>query len=166
MVMRPASSNSSLRSFDRTSAVLTPRRSSSSSVSRISAPRGTASLSPSRLTNPRDVESLDVQRPAARGQVAAEAAQEVVVAAAAADRGAERRVVDLEDRARVVAERVDQPQIEDHALGRRGLEPVIHGPELSRLGHPVEHLGAPAQLWHAQQLVVAVDGNLALEPDA
>ena len=42
IVMSPASSNSSLRSLARTSAVSTPSRSSRSSVSRMSAPRGTA----------------------------------------------------------------------------------------------------------------------------
>src|SRR4051812_47601664 len=122
IVTMPASSNSSLRSLARTSAVSTPSRSSRSSVSPSSEPRGTARRRPSRLIAPsprapssaladaRDVQALDVQRPPAGGQVTPEAAEEVVVAPAPAQRGAERGVVDLEHRAGVVAERVDQTE--------------------------------------------------------
>ena len=41
--------------------------------------------------------ALDVERPAAGGQLAAEAPEQVVIAPAAAERRAERGVVDLED---------------------------------------------------------------------
>ena len=59
------------------------------------------------------------EREADGGQVAPEAPEQVVVAAAAADRRAERGVVDLEDRARVVAELRTQAEVEDHPLRRR-----------------------------------------------
>ena len=50
------------------------------------------------------VHALDLERPAHGGQRAPEAPEQVVVAAAAAERHAERPASDLEDRARVVAE--------------------------------------------------------------
>ena len=55
------------------------------------------------------------------GQRRAEAADQVVVAAAAAEREAHRRVVDLEDRARVVAELAHEAEVEDHAVGHPAL---------------------------------------------
>ena len=54
------------------------------------------------------------------GSGAAEAPEQLVVATAAADRRAERGVVDLEYRAGVVADRAHQPEVEDHALGDSG----------------------------------------------
>ena len=65
-----------------------------------------------------DVQALEVEREAGRGQRAAEAAHQLVVAAAAAEDVAERRVVDLEDRAGVVAEVAQQAEV-DAGPGRR-----------------------------------------------
>src|SRR6202000_1072477 len=116
----------------RRGAVSTPAASSRSSVSPKSAPRGTASVSgPSGgldpptcpgpldigsrpLASPRlllhlgDVDALQVEGEAGRGQGEAELGEEAVVAAAAAQHVAHRRVVDLEDRAAVVAEVAQQ----------------------------------------------------------
>ena len=64
-----------------------------------------------------DVDALEVEREARRGQRAAEAAHELVVAAAAAEDVAERRVVDLEDRAGVVAEVAQQAEVEPDPVG-------------------------------------------------
>ena len=109
--------------------------------------------------------ALHVQRPAAGGQVAAVAAEQVVVAPAAADRGAERRVVDLEHGAGVVVEVADQAEVEDHPLRDLGRQQVVHGAQLAGLRDPLEHLDAAAQLRHAQQLLVPVRLDLALEAD-
>ena len=98
----------------------------------------------------RDVEALDVEREADRGQRPPERAEQLVVAAAAADRHPVGGVVDLEHRARVVAEVAHQAEIEDHA---RGHAPATAGVDLSHTadcvvqpaGEPVEHLGAAAR---------------------
>src|SRR4051794_7827939 len=116
MVTMPASSKSSLRSLPRTSAVSMPRSSSSSSVSASSAPRGTAMVRPYGFTcrAPRpegDVQRVEADPEADGGQRAAEAPQQLVVAPAAAHRLAERRVVDLEHRARVVAQAPDEAEV-------------------------------------------------------
>ena len=88
-------------------------------------PRGTAMVSPfsptARLARPspdqRDVQPLDVRAPSRRPAAARpKRAEQVVVAPAAAERHAERAVVDLEDRARVVAQRPRQAEVEDHPL--------------------------------------------------
>ena len=65
----------------------------------------------------RDVQALEVEREAGRRQRAAEAAHELVVAPAAAEDVAERRVVDLEDRAGVVAEVAQQAEVELDPVG-------------------------------------------------
>src|SRR3954453_10120102 len=197
MVTIPTSPNSSRRSLARTSAVSTPSVSRTSSVSRMSAPRGTAMVSPFRptacpsawpplrrsppplpsgvLPDERDVDALDVERPAARRQLAPEAAEQVVVAAAAAERHAERAVVDLEDRARVVAQRARHPEVEDDPPGRPGREPLVQAPQAAhRVGRrprgQVEHLRAAAELRQAQEQVRglvphAQAAHLAREPD-
>ena len=64
-----------------------------------------------------DVQALQVEREAGRRQRAAEAAHQLVVAAAAAEDVAERRVVDLEDRAGVVAEVAQQAEVEADPVG-------------------------------------------------
>ena len=69
----------------------------------------------------RHVHALDVERHAAGGQRPAEAAEQVVVAAAAAEREAHGRVVDLEHRARVVAELAHEAEVEDHPVGHAAL---------------------------------------------
>src|SRR5215216_7067303 len=96
MVTMPTSANSSLRSFARTSDVSIPRPSSRSSVPSKRAPRGTAIVSRSLIRAPprgsserllrglRQVHALYVEREPAGGQVAAEAADQLVVAPAAA----------------------------------------------------------------------------------
>ena len=109
-------------------AVSMPRPSSASSVSPNSAPRGTAMVRPKRFTRRSSPASARCRRstPSAKptaGSVAAEAPEQVVVAPAAADRRAERRVVDVEHGARVVAEPARQPEVDDDARGdarRRG----------------------------------------------
>src|SRR4051812_11379606 len=118
MVTSPCSANSSLRSLDRTSAVSIPTASRRSSVSVRSAPRGTAMVSSAGTPLPREslVDALDLERPADRGERTAEAPEQLVVAAAPAQRDAELGVEDLEDRARVVAEVAQQPEVEDHAV--------------------------------------------------
>src|SRR3954451_13092710 len=99
----PDSGNSSFRSLARTSAVSIPSESRQSSVSRISAPRGTAMVSSAMsLPHQRHVHALDFEAPADCRQRAPDAPEQVFVAAAAPERDAEGRVVDLEDRAGVV----------------------------------------------------------------
>src|SRR3954447_11519099 len=107
IVTIPASSNSSLRSFARTSAVSKPSRSSRSSVSASSAPRGTATvrLTSAALPDASGVQPLAVEREPAGRQLAPEAPEQVVVAPAAADRRPQGGVVDLPYRAGVVAQR-------------------------------------------------------------
>ena len=93
----PTSSNSSLRSLARTSAVSTP--SASSSVERLAHQRAARDgdgeggrAHAALLAGEREVQPVDAEREADGGQVAAEAAEQVVVAPAAAERRAERRV--------------------------------------------------------------------------
>ena len=141
-----------------------------------SAPRGTAIVSPAALTDAspagdraqlgqraraallageRDVQASRLQREADRRQAAPEAAEQLVVAPAAADRRAERGVVDLEYGARVVADVAHQPEIEDHARGDARLEQLVHsahaGDSLGgRLRRVRQHLRAAAALGHAR----------------
>src|SRR3954452_21137909 len=178
------SPNRSLRSLEQNSAVSRPIASRRSSVSRSSAPRGTAIVRPSPLTGrplrpdgrtaPQshpplalfpgqgDVQPVDRQREADSGQWAAKAAEQVVVAPAAAERRAERRVVDVEDRARVVAEVANEAEVEDHARGDLRREQLVPAPQSrQRIGErafsAVEHIWPAAQLWHPQeQLGVAL----------
>ena len=127
------------------------------------------------LTDERDVEPFHIQRPARRRQIAPEPAQQVVVAPAAAQRHAERAVVDLEDRAGVVAERARQPEVEDHALGRARRQPLLEGAQAAddlggRALEPVEHLGPAAQLRCAQERLRGLlpqpqRSNLTLQAD-
>src|SRR5207302_8356487 len=96
-------------------------------------------------------------------QRAAEAPQQIVVAAAAADRGAEGRVVDVEHGARVVADVAHEPEVEDHALGGGGLEQIVDalqsGHSLLRRGGQVrEDLGTAASLGNLEQQVGRVGG--------
>ena len=63
-----------------------------------------------------DVHPFQVEGEAGGRQLAAEAPEQPVVAAAAAEDVAERRVVDLEDRAGVVAEVAQQAQVELNAV--------------------------------------------------
>ena len=103
-----------------------PARSSRSSVPSKSAPRGTAIISllahrERLLGGLRLVHALDVERDPARRERAAEAPDQLVVAPAAAEREAHRRVVDLEHGARVVAELAHEAEVEDHALGHAAL---------------------------------------------
>ena len=81
------------------------------------------------LARERDVQPVDAQRKTDRGQLAPEPAEQVVVATAAADRRAERGVVDLEDRAGVVADVAHEAEIEDHPLGHAGFEQLVHQPQ-------------------------------------
>ncbi len=111
---------------------------------------------------------LDGQREPDGGQRAAEAAQQLVVAPAAAQRGADPGRVDLEDRARVVAELAGQAEIEDHAVAHARRQQLDHRGELrARLaGQPVQHLRAAAQQRHARDpLVQAQAAHLALQAD-
>ena len=65
--------------------------------------------------------ALEVEREAGGRQRPAEAAHQLVVAAAAAEDVAERRVVDLEDRAGVVAEVAQQAEVEPDPVGDAAL---------------------------------------------
>ena len=127
------------RESPRSGAVSTPAASSRSSVSMNSAPRGTASVSlpsgrarspltaighhrpPSRDASTPPPSGLRGRAPdrgrAGRGQVDAEGGEEAVVAAAAAEHMAERRVVDLEDRPVVIAEVAQQAEVDLDPLG-------------------------------------------------
>src|SRR5579884_3806484 len=118
IVTIPACSNSSLRSLERTSAVSNPRRSSRSSVSANRLPRGTAIRSSDMaatalLTGEGDVQALHAQGEPHGGQGPPELGQELVVAASAPDGNPQRRVIDLEHGAGVVAQAAHQPQVED-----------------------------------------------------
>src|ERR1700754_3776320 len=105
MVMIPTSSKRSLRSLPRTSRVSSPIRSRRSRVSPSNAPRGTAmrrSLTAARslcaaafLAGEGDVHPLHVEGKAHRGQGAAERAQQLVIAPAAAEGNAVGGVIDL-----------------------------------------------------------------------
>ena len=74
------------------------------------------------LAGKRDMQAVDAESEADRGQTPAEAREQLVVAPAAADRTAERRVVDLEHGSGVVAEVAHEAEVEDHALGDTRLE--------------------------------------------
>ena len=139
--------------------------SSRSSVSSKSAPRGTARRKRLAHCAPRARSSsacATCRRSTNRanpqaGSGSPEAPEQVVVAAAAADHVAERRVVDLEDRAGVVAEVAHQAEVEDHAVGEPALArrrprrlaaaasacPHVVAAELDRA---LDHLGPAAQL--------------------
>ena len=151
-----------------------------------SAPRGTAIVSPLVLTalrrdrassparraallaGEREVQPVDAQREADRGQRAPEAAEQLVVAAAAADRRAERRVVDLEDGARVVADGAHEAEVEDHAGGdlsaraARGRGACPATASATGAGASCEHLWAAAPLRHLEQQLgrFAADASL------
>ena len=135
--------------------------SSASRVGSKSAPRGSASLSgpPPRVrTAPStvgrhqpssadalllglgEVHPLQVEAEAGGRHLAPEAAEQVVVAAAAAEDVAEGRVVDLEDRAGVVAE-VAQQARGPAARGRR--RPASRAPRRSRPAAPMARSTAP-----------------------
>src|SRR4051794_19095272 len=127
IVTIPTSENSSRRSLSRTTPVSTPSASRRSRVPPINAPRGTARVRPfkpiARPVRPRprgrscpplparalsdegDVQPFDVERPPARRQLPPEPREQVVVAPSPAQRHADRAVVDLVDRARVIAQR-------------------------------------------------------------
>ena len=138
-----------------------------------SAPRGTAIRSSltappvaALLAGQRDVQPLDVQREPDRRQRAAEAAEQLVVAAAAADRHAVRGVVDLEHRAGVVAEAAHEPEVEDDPLGDARRQQRVHGAHpvaasLERAREALEHLRAAADLRHAQEQL----GSPSVEPE-
>ena len=96
--------------------------------------------------------ALDVQRQPAGGQVAAEAADQLVVAAAAAEREANGRVVDLEHRARVVAELADEadlpaglPVLPGGEPGPPGAEPELPFDDLPIVLTLAAHAGAPPE---------------------
>src|SRR6185312_3293712 len=162
MVMIPTSSNRSLRSFSRTSRVSMPSRSRRSRLSRNNAPRGTAmrnSLTggPSGpllgaaafLAGEGDMHALDVQREANGRQRAPEGAQQLVVAAATAQRDAVGGVIDLKQRAGVVPQAPHQAQVEDDAVGHLwGQEAVdlAHAAQrvVQRALQPLQHLGSAA----------------------
>ena len=63
------------------------------------------------------MDALDVEGEAGGREVDAEPAQEPVVAAAAAEDVTQRRVVDLEDRAAVVAEVAQQAEVDLDPIG-------------------------------------------------
>src|SRR5262249_54414624 len=82
--------------------------------------------------------------------------QQLVVAPATADRQAVRRIVDLEHRARVIAEASDKSQVEDDPLGDLGRQQRV------KLAHPadrllqwsvegLERIGTAAEVGHAKQ---------------
>ena len=75
------------------------------------------------------------------GSGAPEAAEQVVVAAAPAEREADRRVVDLEHRARVVAELAHEAEVEYHPVRDAAL-----GKQLVQLAQPLH--GAPPAFQH------------------
>src|SRR3954470_9374437 len=94
---------------------------------------------------------MDVERYAARRPRPAEAPEQLVVAAAAADREADGRGVDLEHDAGVVAELANEAEVEDHAVGRAALGQQLVELAQARDGalggavDTVEHLRPPAQ---------------------
>src|SRR6478672_2509255 len=176
MVTTPTSPKSSLRSLERTSDVSMSSQSSRSSVSDNRAPRGTAMVRSGMAVarGQRLVEVVDAQCEADRGQRAAEAPEQVVVAAAAAERRAEPRVVHLEHRARVVAEVAREAEIDDEPPRDLGRETLVEaqqavGRVADRVADLLEHLGAAAQARDAQQqarvrVVDAQHAELALHP--
>ena len=94
---------------------------------------------PALLAREGDVQAVDAEREADGRQAPAEAAQQVVVAPAAADRGAERGVVDVEHGARVVADVAHQAEVEDDPLGDRRLEQLV---DLAQAGDGLLRPGA------------------------
>ena len=84
-------------------------------------------------------------------QSASEASEEVVVAASAADRRAQRGVVDLEYGAGVVADVAQQSEVEDHALCDGWLEQLVHEPHAGHRLHGWRR-GLGEQLWAAAPL--------------
>ena len=85
-------------------------------------------------------------------------AQQLVVAAAAAERHAVGGVIDLKQRPGVVAEAAHQPQVEDDPLGHLGRQQAVdlaHAAErvVQRPLQPLQHLGAAAGVREAQQQV-------------
>ena len=141
--VRPLTLKTKERESPRTSAVSSPIRSSASSVSSQSAPRGIASfkrpaeagadrrfhrrrrhLASLLLLHLGKMHPLQIEAEAGGRHWGPEAADEVVVAAAAAEDVAERRVVDLDDRARVVAEVAEQAEVELHPARRRPARPA------------------------------------------
>src|SRR5689334_17282217 len=147
-----------------------------SSVSPSRAPRGTASFSgPSataRLLQLGGVDAVQVEGEAGGGEVEPELLHQPVVAAAAAEDVAQRRVVDLEDRAAVVVEVAQQPEVDLHPVGgtaalqllvglaEAGRHPLDRGAaEAARL---VEHLAAAPQLGqpHAGLCLLGPDPRL------
>ncbi len=120
---------------------------------------------PALLTGEGHVQAIDAQREADGGQAAPEAPEQLVVAPAAADRGAELGVVHVEHGARVVADVAHEAEVEDDALGDVGLEQLVDlaqaGDSLGDRAHPVgEHLGPAATLGHVEQQL----GGLPREP--
>src|SRR5690606_1036644 len=109
----------------------------------------------------RHVQPLEVQGEAGGRQGPAEAAHELVVAAAAAEDVPERRVVDLDDRAGVVAEVAQEAEVELDALGDAALAQELVGGAnpaqrllddlTAELDRPPEHLRAAAQLREPEQ---------------
>ena len=183
--LSPSTSKTRERESPRISAVSTPIRSSASSVSSQSAPRGIASLSgpPRRLRGAStvgviallalplllhlgEVDPLQVEAEARGRHGSAEAADQVVVAAAAAEDVAQRGVVDLDDRAGVVAQVAQQAEVEldpirDAALDQQvvgRLQPLRRaldgGP--AELAGLLEHLRPAPQAGQAQQRLAAV----------
>src|ERR1700741_2052745 len=101
--------------------------------------------------------ALDVEPDATGGQIAPEAADSGVLTPSAAEREAHGRVVDLEHRARVVAELTHEPKVEDHPVSHaaalelrmqraQALDGVRHGAVRS-----LEHVRPAAQLGQPEQ---------------
>jgi hypothetical protein len=111
------------------------------------------------------VHPLDIEREADRRQRAAKGAQQLVVAAAAAQRNAVGGVVDLKQGPGVVAEAAHEAEVEDDPLRRRDRQQAVN------LAHPaqrvvqralqaLEDLGAAAGVRQAQQEVGLVSGEV------
>ena len=124
MVTMPASSNSSLRSLARTSAVSTPRRVEQVQRALHQGAAGhrdhqaVGGAHPNRSSAARAMCTRCTSRPTPQaGSERPKRPDQLVVAPAAAQREAHGRVVDLVHRARVVAEVAHQAQVQDHAVG-------------------------------------------------
>ena len=115
------------------------------------------------------------EREADGGEAAPEAAEQLVVAPAAADRGAEGGVVDVEHGAGVVADVAHQAEVEDQPRGDLGLEQLVQAAQpgdgrLGLLGGVGEDLGAAAALGDLDQQLGGLAGDAGpfeglLEPD-
>ena len=163
-MIRPTSSNSSLRSFVRTSPVRSPSRSSQSSVSSNSAPRGTAMTRPVGSRSPpqallggqRLVQLLDLEREADGRQLPPELAQQMVVASSAPDRHADapghrprtRRRCSSPARARGRGRR--SPARRRRRRAARGLARSPGDGVGDRSRRAVQHVRPAAQLRHAR----------------